>query len=159
MHHWKQMSLTQWNINHMSLPPIHSFQKMVFSLKIKMKIKCKLYLNLIQVFIPKKQIEWMLIPNILQEFRTKSIYLKYQLPVRQSSHRNRINYSFNALFKTIRVWRVKFLLLYSWFEWVCKRGLFEKSYHKLDLWSHTDKNKHPHGSAEFLMIQEAMQGL
>ena len=59
-------------------------------------------------YISDKKQERMLILNLLQEFRTKSIYLKYQLPAGQSSHRNGINYPFNVLFKTLRVWRVKF---------------------------------------------------
>ena len=61
------------------------FQKMIFTLKIKKSIKRNLYLNLIEVLLPTTQIERIPILNIFQEFRTKSIYLKYQLPVGQSS--------------------------------------------------------------------------
>ena len=60
---------------------------------------------------PDKNQERMLILNLLKEFSTKSIYLKYQLPVGQSSHRNIMKYYFNKLFKTLWVWRVKFCIL------------------------------------------------
>ena len=35
-----------------------------------------------------------------------NIYMKYALPVRRSSHRNRMNYLFNELFNNLRKRRV-----------------------------------------------------
>ena len=87
------------------------FQKMIFTLKITMSIKRNLYLNLIELLLPTTQIERIPILNIFQEFSTKSIYLKYQLPVGQSSIQNRMNYLINMLFKTLRVWRVKVYII------------------------------------------------
>ena len=41
----------------------------------------------------------------------KYIYVKYALPVRQSSHRNRMNYLFNKLFNNLRKNSVKICII------------------------------------------------
>ena len=59
-------------------------------------------------YLPEKNQERMQIQNLLQELSQKKIYVNYPLPVRQSSHRNIMNYSFNKFFNNLRIWRVKF---------------------------------------------------
>ena len=68
---------------------------------------------LICYLLDKKQ-ERVKIHNLLQELIQRQKYMKYALPDGKSSHRNRMNYSFNEFFNNlskIRGMNCIFLLL------------------------------------------------
>ena len=66
-------------------------------------------------YLSYKNQERMQIRNLLQELIQKQIYVKYALPVGQSSHRNIMNYLFIKLFNTIGKRGRWFALSCSWF--------------------------------------------
>ena len=50
-------------------------------------------------YLPDKKQELVQIHNLMQEFSEKKIYVIYAIQVRQSLHRNRVNYLFIELNK------------------------------------------------------------
>ena len=98
--------------------------------------------------------------NLLQELSTKLIYVKYDLPVRQSSHSNRIKYSFNKLLNTLRIWRVNFFIIM--FFWLNESSTEDDLKKPIVNWLFDltlKTNKHPKASDYFCMINEAKKGL
>ena len=53
-------------------------------------------------YLLEKNLEQVQIQNLLQEFSQKQIYVNYAFPDGNSSYGNRMNYSFNMFFNTLR---------------------------------------------------------
>ena len=116
------------------------------------------YHALEMLFTRKKQYP-VQIKNPLQELSTKSIYVKYELPVGNSSDMKIMNY-FQQVVEYSKYLEGEDLhyhvlgLNESSTEYYMK-----KSYRKMALQSHPDKNKQPQDSDVMRMINEAEEGL
>ena len=84
--------------------------------------------------------------------------MKYEIPVGKSSHGNKINYSFNKLFNTLRMWSVMncicFVLCLN--ESSTEEDM-KKAYCSLDRQFHHEKKKHSQFTDVMQMINEAKE--